>query len=374
VVLGFIGVYQEGGGKVPLPTKSADINILKKITERLTKIVQASISRIGSEWSYLANVDLGFAHIPALLSIAFNRLNNLLVSEFLEWDITAANEDVIMLNLVSKFITHNIDKAILKSMILETARAVRIQHNRYDFNDLNYGIDFGQSMQDGIDGNKTTSAFNTLLMRLFNPEQLSDKSNGNLKLHYSKFCYKPDDINATQFMNTASDLNHDSLNVVDADLSSNSRCRKWLWSAIAEFEDFCYNNGHQAIGIIPWKLLTIKFMPVYKDPNFLESSTEALKKVIDSIQRAKALESIIDQLALLEEIYPPKVAKNPKKKNKNLISTADSTDDEIDFDFGDSTISTTSATSNASTTSTSNASTQVDIPEFDFDDEPFKPL
>jgi hypothetical protein len=80
------------------------------------------------------------------------------------------------------------------------------------------------------------------------------------------------------------------------------RPRKWLWKSVGEFTKFCHRENHRMVGIMPWKLFKICYIPMVKDPHFLgkviSKLTEA-SKLVDEIRQSS------DVRAEFEVRFPP---------------------------------------------------------------------
>jgi hypothetical protein len=298
VVMGFIGIYDDTVIKLPPPLKPAGMDILKKITRRLGQLVRSSMDRNNSDWSYLHAIELKPYHAPAILSIAYIHFSKLLINEFAEYEISSNDDQTIMINLLVQMIPavkRDGLSADRRVEFLEYINVASIQSNRYDFSDLCYGNDYGQTTNDLINRECSQTGFNQLLESMFDPKP----GQTSYKQYYSEFCYKPENPNANSFIGDG----------IDIDLSSTARCRKWLWQQIARFEDFCYYRGFRVVGIIPWKLLDVRFIPVYKEPDFLESCKPMLVEVAKAISQIRQQPTPDMQLELLEQLYPGKPLK-----------------------------------------------------------------
>lgn len=160
--------------------------------------------------------------------------------------------------------------------------------------DLNFGIDLGytKSTKDSKFGeyhecppetltealssySLTADEFYSLLIQVNNPDNTL-----GLKYYYpGKFCYQQSNPYATELMRNG--------NLMDGNLKSSKQCRKWLWQNVKEFEQFCFEGGHKPIGIIPYKLLNIKFMPVYKEHDYLNKIEPLIKEFQINIEKCR---------------------------------------------------------------------------------------
>lgn len=62
---------------------------------------------------------------------------------------------------------------------------------------------------------------------------------------------------------------------------------KWLNDKTSEFIKWCWENNKEYLGIVPWKLMDIKYIHVPKQSDYLKKHMPLIKKTIDEIQAYK---------------------------------------------------------------------------------------
>ena len=125
---------------------------------------------------------------------------------------------------------------------------------------------------------------------------------------------------------------------IDHTMTVKDAAKKWLYQTIEKFNEFCSDNDYYCVGIIPWKLFEVCYMPCFKDSQFMDYMRPHLIEVMEIVNELRDY-SEEEKRAALDELYPPKVKRTrralvrppsptpmPAEKINNSIS--------YDEDFG----------------------------------------
>lgn len=61
----------------------------------------------------------------------------------------------------------------------------------------------------------------------------------------------------------------------------------WLENQTESFNDYCWFNSVESIGFLPWKLLSVKYIHLFADPNFLEKKKNLIIETTQNIEIIK---------------------------------------------------------------------------------------
>lgn len=312
IVCGFIGIYMKPSApsnewadekdissEPPLVTIPdliiPDVTVLKKITKRLCGLVRNTIYNNKGSNHYLANytnASLSDDDIPFLISAAYDHINILLMEEYGNYDVTLTDEDKIVLNMIYYFVPSikagcDAELAYKQRIILSVAKQCKLLRQRlqvYDINKIKYGEDAGKYPK---------AQFDNLTQNIFG----RDSGYG---IYYSEFYYQVTDPDKPLFEKYGSG--------VDTDLSAVDRLDKWLWQNLIKFEELSSGN---AICIIPYKLMKIVYIPVPKEPDFIETHRAMIEKTIHIIQEVKKKDNAMDRLKAIIDFMPIEKRKTP---------------------------------------------------------------
>lgn len=284
IALGFIGVYEAGGRS---KTRGTDTDM-----KAVTKFIHASIPTTVNGRDYVS-----MKHDVNLMTLVAVKLyDSAMDNEFEQIEFNNDMRIKILWNAIRSRTPNiqNMDREQGYKIVYDAIRlidAARTDHN--NLNDLSFGIDFGytkysgdkfgefevyppEKMQDVLSGtNVTLEEFYNLMVHANTPDnQLG------LKFYYpGKFCYQASNPYALDLATNKNDM--------DGNLKSSKQCRKWLWQNVREFEQFCFIGGHKSVGIIPYKLLNIKYTPIYKESNFLERVFIPIKEFQTNLEKCR---------------------------------------------------------------------------------------
>lgn len=306
IVMGFVGLYDESKITGSSDVLVCDDNTMRKISGRLFNITQASFKSKGSNFYNALDETRAadtIAHVPIIVACCYLTFSNLLLNEFKSIDVTEKDEFLIIWNVVRRTIKLSVDDArrdMLYELVVGCCRANQC-NKTYNYDRINFGADLGitkqpKSVKGGSmkqPGDFDTVPLEKILAKLGPDANIDDPithedlgslmlyattAGSGIKFYYpDKFCYKPSNRNAEGF-------SHSGSNHMDIDRNSNDQCRKWLWTNLAEFEDFCIASGYRPLGVIPWKMMKICYTPVYKDDDFQQRNAVIIQEAIDIIQ------------------------------------------------------------------------------------------
>ncbi len=86
-------------------------------------------------------------------------------------------------------------------------------------------------------------------------------------------------------------------NIWYPDTFADSEPGLWLEIQFEKFSQFCTEHNYSPVGVMPWKLFKIHFMPIQKDPNYLSKIVPEIEQVVSGIQDIYAGKSI-------NEVFP----------------------------------------------------------------------
>jgi hypothetical protein len=280
LALGFIGVYKEGGRD---KSRGTD-NDMKSVTRRIVNSIAGELQ--------IKELEKLPRDINTVSLVAINLYESIMDTSLFEFDTETRMR--ILWNAVRTSLP-DIQAKPRDEAYRTVYNAIKlIDTARTGLTDLAYGIDFGYTKYGGsrfdcletISMEKMQAALNSssiTIEEFYNLMICANTPNNELGLkfhHPGKFCYSPSYTYATDLAR-----NH---NYIDTHLSSHKRCKKWLWQNVSEFEKFCFNEGHKSIGIIPYKLITVKYVPVYKEGDFLERVEPVIKQFQENLEKCRA--------------------------------------------------------------------------------------
>jgi len=99
--------------------------------------------------------------------------------------------------------------------------------------------------------------------------------------------------------------------------NDNNNIQRWLYTELFEFEKYCIENNLICVGIMPWKLFKINYIPVWKKPNYLKENSAIIYETVEKIQEISANmnDDLYDAETHVCEIFEEKMKK--KKYNSN---------------------------------------------------------
>ena len=232
--LGFIGIY-EYNARGKLGKQSASIDDLRKIH----KIIRCMINSLDKKY---INIQKSI-YLTAVKACDY--YSSVVDGQFANYEFTVDNRFQIMWNVMRdsepELAAMQKPECLLK--IKSLLRLLEVAQEHYDFNDLNFGLDLGNTRN--IGEMKDINKFEVLTIeqlqliiadgRLMQSEEIYSiihhaNEGKDFKLYYpDKFCYQPCNPYAEELS---------SNNDMDVNLSSEKQCKKWLWTNVKEFEKF----------------------------------------------------------------------------------------------------------------------------------------
>lgn len=201
----------------------------------------------------------------------------------------------------------------LKSMFNDILNNAFNMCKTYDLNDLNFGIDFGNS-KDKINAKQ----FEKIVEKIVDDM----KDGGGLSLYYPEGMFHQ--VEDSKYF----DAENNHANYVDRSLplrTSNrlSQPQKWLFQNVQEFEEFCKKRDVMPIGIIPWKMFMVSCVPVYKDPKYVDDRIDKIQTAHRAISEIRDNHTPSEYEDALEKMFPSRRSNN--SYTRPVTSYADNT-------------------------------------------------
>jgi len=115
-------------------------------------------------------------------------------------------------------------------------------------------------------------------------------------------------------------------NYQDVSENDSIRPKKWLHRNVRKYTDWCRDNGCVSVGIIPWKLFKLSYLPSAIIPNFIETAKpkilevvnviESIKQLARDVEPSQAADIIRDEF---EKRFPTKRRPKQDKKSDQFI-------------------------------------------------------
>lgn len=145
--------------------------------------------------------------------------------------------------------------------------------------------------QNPIDYGKTRADFYDLLKDL-----IDGSETGTLKIyHPENYCYNP-----LLKLKTWNPEVEESPSI-------------WLETEMKRYIDFCYREGHEVVGVLPWKMFNISFITIEKDPSFLEKIKDTLLGAVELVRNIKEGCSSPQEIEKKYRVHFPGRAKGSKE-------------------------------------------------------------
>lgn len=255
-------------------------------TVRMTKMVNG-----------LANSHSRIVDIVADMDVIADIIQSLLVKQLIA-DAGENAEDELD-NLVEKLTTQMDLMRPVIADLLET-------------HDTDEPYDFGKDFGDSSFGSHTTTgpAFEKIMEELIENRSMN---NGSMKTYYPRNIFLMEHAIKTEMPCYENFLRD---NYIDRTLPVAEQISKWMTVETQRFHDFCAENGHTPVGIMPWKMFDMSCVIVYKDPGYLESIRENIMEFMEMLNEIKSSVSPDKYEDELDRRYPKKKAPARKKCTK----------------------------------------------------------
>jgi hypothetical protein len=103
------------------------------------------------------------------------------------------------------------------------------------------------------------------------------------------------------------------------------RPKKWLYNQVSKYISWCKSRGYISVGIIPWKLFKINYIPMIKDSEFLNKHKDAIYAAVQKVEDIrKAGRESPDKLkeeydkAFPARVYKRRATAEPMSNVKNM--------------------------------------------------------
>jgi hypothetical protein len=297
LILGFIGIY-EPGTRGSMKLECGTVEVFKKLTIDIYNHSMEIVSDPSSEYHTIHTDTYGVA------LVAVNAYDIFMTrDEYVMYELSESDRFKILHNVIRKIVPE-FARAPFEACREQVAAAVKfvdLSQKNHDLGNLNVGVDLGISKMI----KDYPRDFNHYIVlppdhiktaidegRLFNGEEFYSITDYAVKgIEYKfytpdKFCYKMDNPYLSDFSKD---------NKTDTMLTDKLRCKKWLYQNLKKFEIFCKREGHRPAGYMPYKLVKLNYIPVYKKPGYIDTIIPDIEAFQVKLAEARAAGDQIDQ-------------------------------------------------------------------------------
>lgn len=333
--LGFIGVYEE----TTRTKRRGTADDLQKIVKMICEMTIHNKRFTKQDW-----------YITTL--IAMNYYDSLMDGDFEHLELTREERLRVLCNVVRNAIPslNEMDRGDCYAALFGVIATLDLARETDNMQDLSFGIDLGYNRYDKSENARQLKDYELLSIESLHEAITRNQSltgeeftslithaqnNTEIKLYYpNRFCYQSTNPYASDLARMNGE-NH-----MDTNLRSAKQCKKWLWQNVKEFQQFCFDNGHCPIGVIPYKLMSIRYAPVYKEPNYSERYSPAIEAFQLQLETIRA--GIVDPIEIDSRIaaaygVQPIITKpiEPNTFDDEPLETIASTENVPCFSFDD---------------------------------------
>lgn len=298
LLAGFIGFYSDdsdfadspnpGDLKNPRDQKNKKVALIQCIIETLKSRMIAHVANPHADFH---GVRFELGNLMSLCALC-DRYLNVIYDEMHEQiqniGLQRSDEESLVIQALQELCEPDIvTQSLIAKLVPDALSANYKQTQKYDFSELQYGIDAGD-----------TSDFEFILRNAID----NRFTNQGFKIYYPNAYYASDALR--QYV---SDYQDDS-QTVDA------RAKKWLYKSVEQYLDWCQTHQKQSVGILPWKLMRINYIPMAKNTDLIRDSIPQILRASEELQELKSGSSE-DREKKLSELFPSKRVKPSDSEN-----------------------------------------------------------
>jgi hypothetical protein len=301
LLAGFIGIYREhaASNRATPTTMSVKSETLEhRIVGELRARLVVQLSSPGSDFHRIFAGGVPDLSWVCPLCVLCDRYLETIYTELTEegLELVGINDTRIIVETVRSYLPEAPRELIEGIVEVNYQQSQRVFSSGYHIDAGEYGIDYGACSE---------RDFAIMLIKVIGDRFVT----GGYKAYYSPGIY-PSPKWQKYFPQAQC--------FVDDSEEEETRPRKWLWRSLRTYLDWCAREGHQPVGILPWKLFKISYIPVEKETGFLDSVREKIVEAAQLVQKIKDSGNIEDEF---NRVFPSR----RRVTTRTAVETSEST-------------------------------------------------
>jgi hypothetical protein len=301
LVAGFIGFYEDAEVDTLSNLKNSkssvkpDTNLKSALLTAITDTLKSRlVNHVQNPKADFYGVQFRMENLMSLCALC-DRYLNVIYDEMSERIVAAGmtrddEEKVVIQTLQSLCDDDLVTQGLIARLVPDALSANFKQSERH--NTCNYDL---STLQYGMDAGAADSDFTHLLADAIN----SRFTKSGCKIHYPNTYYS-----SPVMQRYFSEYQDDSE-------TSDLRAKKWLYKSVEQYLSWCTEHNKQSVGILPWKLFRVNFIPMSKDTEVIHNAVPEILRASEELNMLKSETPEIREKKM-SEMFPSKRKSEPE--------------------------------------------------------------